>query len=167
MDKIRLSGIVKESTVDGPGLRYVIFTQGCPHHCLGCHNPHTHDYNGGTLVDVETILDEIKANPLLSGITFSGGECFLQPKQCAYIAKEARKLNLNIYAYTGYLYEDLLRMPEVLDFLDQIDILIDGPFILKERNLLLTFRGSNNQRVIDLKETKKQNKIVLHEFEVV
>lgn len=161
MDKIRISGQINDSIVDGPGLRYVIFTQGCLHNCLGCHNPQTHDVNGGTLVDIEEIKANIAKNGLLDGITFSGGEPFLQPKECANIALWAKNRGMNIISFSGYTYEQLLKMDNVKEFLDLVDILIDGPFVLKEKSLNISYRGSRNQRVIDMNETRKQKKVIL------
>ena len=154
-NKIRVAGLTDDSIVDGKGFRFVIFTQGCLHHCKGCHNPETWDMNGGTLMDIDEIKEKIARNGLLDGITFSGGDPFYQPEACANLAKWAKERGLNIWAYTGFLYEELLKMPEVKDFLDLVDVLVDGPFILEEKSLLLNFRGSKNQRVIDLNETKK------------
>jgi len=154
-NKIRVAGLTDDSIVDGKGFRFVIFTQGCLHHCKGCHNPETWDMNGGTLMDIDEIKEKIARNGLLDGITFSGGDPFYQPVACANLAKWAKERGLNIWAYTGFLYEELLKMPEVKDFLDLVDVLVDGPFILEEKSLLLNFRGSKNQRVIDLNETKK------------
>jgi len=154
-NKIRVAGLTDDSIVDGKGFRFVIFTQGCLHHCKGCHNPETWDMNGGTLMDIDEIKEKIARNGLLDGITFSGGDPFYQPVACANLAKWAKERGLNIWAYTGFLYEELLKMPEVKEFLDLVDVLVDGPFILEEKSLLLNFRGSKNQRVIDLNETKK------------
>lgn len=168
MKQIRLSGIVSESIVDGPGLRYVIFTQGCVHRCKGCHNPQTHDINGGYLENSETILKEIKSNPLLSGITFSGGEPFLQPEICAHLAREIKKLGHNIYTYSGFTFEELLEMgksnPSVFAFLALTDVLIDGKFEEEKHHYLLKFKGSENQRVIDVQKSLKAQEVVLHVF---
>ena len=164
-NKIRVAGLTNDSIVDGLGFRFVIFTQGCLHHCKGCHNPETWDMNGGKLMDIEEIKSKIKANGLLDGITFSGGDPFYQPEACANIAKWGKENGLNIWAYTGFLYEELLDMPEVKEFLDLVDVLVDGPFILEEKSLLLNFRGSKNQRVIDLNETRKTGEIVLLEVD--
>jgi len=154
---IRIAGLVQESIVDGPGIRYVIFTQGCPHGCVGCHNPQTHDFEGGRLVEIESILAEIRKNPLLDGITLSGGEPFIQAASCAIIASEVKKYGLNVITYTGYLFEDLYRKAQeckaTADLLNNTDILVDGPFILSQRNILLLFRGSENQRIIDVRKT--------------
>jgi len=154
-NKIRVAGLTNDSIVDGKGFRFVIFTQGCLHHCKGCHNPETWDMNGGNIMDLDDIKDKIARNGLLDGITFSGGDPFYQPKPCAELAKWAKERGLNVWAYTGFVYEELLNMPEVKEFLDLVDVLVDGPFILEEKSLLLNFRGSKNQRVIDLNETRK------------
>jgi anaerobic ribonucleoside-triphosphate reductase activating protein len=154
---IRIAGIVEESIADGPGIRYVIFTQGCPHRCKGCHNPQTHDYSGGKLVKIESIIESIKDNPLLDGITLSGGEPFEQAATCAIIAGEVRRNGLSVITYTGYLFEDLYEKAhsnrDISNLLNNTDILVDGPFILSKRNLLLPFRGSENQRIIDVRKT--------------
>ncbi len=160
-NKIRIAGLTSDSIVDGKGFRFVIFTQGCLHHCKGCHNPETWAMDGGNLMDISEIESMIARNGLLDGITFSGGDPFYQPEACAKIAKWAKERGLNIWAYTGFLYEELLNMPEVKEFLDLVDVLVDGPFTLEEKSLLLNFRGSKNQRVIDLNETRKTGEIVL------
>ncbi|HPU42198.1 MAG TPA: anaerobic ribonucleoside-triphosphate reductase activating protein [Acetivibrio clariflavus] len=162
---IRIAGIIKESIVDGPGIRMVVFAQGCKHRCPGCHNPETHSFDGGTLVTVDSIIDQAKKNPLLDGITFSGGEPFEQAEAFAVLAKEAKKLNLNIVTYTGYTYEYIVE--NFLNFsgwealLNETDILVDGRYEEDKRNLLLKFRGSENQRIIDIKRTKSENRIVV------
>lgn len=163
--KLRISGIVDESIVDGRGIRYVIFTQGCPHHCPGCHNPHTHDFTGGTEVTLAHLLQEIKENPLLRGVTFSGGEPFCQPEALLALAKEIHKTRLDITAYTGYTLEELQTNPNpaVQDLLNEIDVLIDGKFIETQKDLTLRFRGSTNQRMIDMKATRERGELVLIE----
>lgn len=150
---LRIAGVVRESVVDGPGLRYVIFAQGCPHRCPGCHNPETWDPAGGYDVAAEELLADITRNPLLRGVTFSGGEPFLQGGAFAALARALRARGYDIVTYTGYVYEDLLVMddPRVKALLAVTDILIDGPFILAEKDLTLPFRGSRNQRIIDLR----------------
>mgnify|MGYP000962906247 FL=1 len=150
--EIRIAGIEPESVVDGEGIRYVIFTQGCPHRCPGCHNPETHTFDGGRVADIEELFAEIRENPLLKGVTFSGGEPFCQPKPLAELARRVHGIGRDVTTYTGYLYEDLLNMPDpdVADLLAQTDTLIDGPFILAEKDLTLPFRGSRNQRIIKL-----------------
>ena len=151
---LRINGVVAESCVDGPGLRYVIFVQGCPHHCEGCHNPQTHDFHGGNEVSTDKILAEIKSDPLLSGVTFSGGEPFCQAGVLAELAQEIHALGMDVMVYSGWTLEQLKEKAKkeegVKALLDQTDILVDGPFILAERDLELDFRGSRNQRVIYL-----------------
>jgi len=160
---IRLaSDLQNDSIVDGPGLRTVIWTQGCDHNCKGCHNPTTHDFKSGILVNVEEVCNEI-SNTLPSGITFSGGDPMYQPKACAMIAKFAKEKGINVWCYTGFTYEKLVSMNNKLinEFLENIDILVDGPFILEERNLDLLFRGSNNQRLINVPKTLKNGEVIL------
>ncbi|AGC67104.1 anaerobic ribonucleoside-triphosphate reductase activating protein NrdG [Thermoclostridium stercorarium subsp. stercorarium DSM 8532] len=162
---LRIAGIIRESIVDGPGIRMVVFAQGCKHKCPGCHNPETHSFDGGTLVTINSVIELAKKNPLLDGITFSGGEPFEQAEAFAALAREAKKLNLNIMTYTGYTYEYILanasRYRGWGELLDETDILVDGRFELEKRNLLLNFRGSENQRIIDVKRSKAENAVVV------
>lgn len=153
--RIRIAGTVSDSIVDGTGLRFTIFTQGCCHDCPGCHNPETHDPNGGKKMDTEDIIAEFKKNPLMSGITLSGGEPFLQPRACLELAKAAHEIGKDVWAYTGYTLEELRDMADtdVSALLDEIDVLVDGQFVMAERSLELRFRGSKNQRIIDMKKT--------------
>lgn len=155
MSILRVSGVISESIVDGPGMRFVIFAQGCNHHCKGCHNPSTFDLNGGKLVDIDTLMGEIKKNPLLKGVTFSGGEPFLQAGVFAEIAKQCHLLGLDVISYTGYTFENLVsgfeEHPDWKILLNNVDVLIDGPFIEEKKSLLLLFRGSSNQRILDAK----------------
>ena len=150
--------------MDGPGIRYVIFTQGCPHHCRGCHNPETHDPSGGQIADVNTILKQIFSNPLLYGVTFSGGEPFVQAEALVPIAEAVKTKKKHLMIYTGYLYEQLLEMKnkDVQRLLELSDILVDGPFIMEQRDLTLQYRGSKNQRVIYLVKTRQAGDIVLY-----
>lgn len=149
--KIRIAGISNDSIVDGPGLRLTVFTQGCPHHCPGCHNPQSHDFEGGEMRDTASIIDIARENLLLDGVTLSGGEPFAQPDACAEIAKEAHALGLNVWCYSGYTFEALLvGDPSWRNLLENIDILVDGPFILSQRTLDSKFRGSSNQRILDV-----------------
>lgn len=158
--KIRVADIVDESIVDGPGIRMTIFMQGCPHHCAGCHNPSTHDPNGGREIDVAEVIEQMRNNPLLDGITFSGGEPFEQKEAVYQIAKEAQELGLNVWCYTGYTWEDLVRFSWNCRVLAYIDVLVDGRFELEQRTLNLPWRGSANQRVIDATESLFYKKIV-------
>lgn len=163
--RISLSGITGDSIVDGPGLRLTIFTQGCLHHCPGCHNPQTHDPEGGSWADTEDILAAAAENPLLDGITLSGGDPFLQPVPCLALAEGAHKIGLNVWTYTGYTWEALLEEndAEKLALLKETDVLVDGPFLLAERSLELQFCGSRNQRLIDVKKSLAEGKVVLWE----
>ena len=150
--KIRISGIVNDSVVDGPGFRLAVFTQGCPHHCAGCHNPQTHDFEGGREIDTQEIIEKLRGNPLLDGITLTGGEPFCQGAACAELASAAHALGLNVWTYSGYTYEQLLAGDaEQRALLAETDVLVDGPFVLPQRTLELRFRGSANQRLIDVK----------------
>jgi len=159
--QIRIAGLVNDSIVDGPGLRLAVFTQGCPHHCPGCHNPESHAFDGGELRDTDDILAIASDNILLDGITLTGGEPFAQAESCVEIARGAHKLGLNVWCYTGYLFEDLLRgSPEWQALLSEIDVLVDGPFILAQRSLDLHFCGSANQRIIDVPQSVKAQKAV-------
>lgn len=166
--KIRLahSHIQQDSVVDGLGIRAVVWTQGCPHNCEGCHNPETHDFNSGKLVDVDDIKKEISELKNHTGITFSGGDPMCQPEQCIEIAKYAKSLGYDIWCYTGYTYETLTSKQK--EFLEYIDVLIDGKFELSLRSLNLRFKGSSNQRVIDVPLSKKNGTVtILDGFEGV
>lgn len=159
--KIRLADdkLLTDSIVDGEGLRAVLWTQGCSHNCKGCHNPETHDFNKGILVDVEKVKDLIKDLKLQDGITLSGGDPFFQPEACLEIAKFAKEQGLNVWAYTGFLFEDLIKMPKMVDLLKYVDVLVDGKFELENKSLNVKFRGSTNQRIINVKKSLKQQKV--------
>jgi len=161
---IQIAGVVKESIVDGPGLRFVVFAQGCPHHCEGCHNPATHDFNGGYTCESQAIINAIDKDPILSGVTFSGGEPFHQAEAFYLLALKLKEKELNLLSFSGYTYEELISMGEnnsyVIKLLNLLDLLIDGRFILEERDLTLNFKGSRNQRFIDLNQTRETGRIV-------
>jgi len=158
---IRLAGIVDESIVDGPGFRLAVFTQGCPHHCPGCHNPNTHDFDGGKEERTENIIERMRDNVLLDGITLTGGEPFCQPKACAELAREAHLIGLNVWSYSGYTFEELLNgKPEWQELLAEIDVLVDGRFLLEKRTLECRFRGSSNQRLIDVPKSLRLGKAI-------
>ncbi|MBR4860645.1 MAG: anaerobic ribonucleoside-triphosphate reductase activating protein [Firmicutes bacterium] len=167
--KIRIAGVVRESFVDGPGIRFVVFCQGCPHRCPGCHNPATHDFDGGYDCEIEKILDAVEKNPMLDGVTFSGGEPLCQPEAFLELAREIRSRfpQLNILIFTGYTYEELQKMwdgrPALKELLDLIDYLIDGRYMQEQRDLTLQFRGSRNQRIIDMNATREEGIVVLSE----
>lgn len=159
---VRIAGIIRESIVDGPGIRFVVFTQGCPHHCPGCHNPESHDPAGGYDCEIDTILTEIQKDPLLKGVTFSGGEPFEQPEPLAELAEQIKALGLDLFIYTGYLFEELQqRQDAATDRLIALaDYIVDGPFILAEKSLELKFRGSRNQRMIDVRRTLEAGTVI-------
>ncbi len=164
---IRMAGVIRESIVDGPGLRFVVFAQGCPHGCPGCHNPATHDFHGGKDCSLDKILAAIDQNPLLDGVTFSGGEPMSQPEAFYNLAEAIKERGLNLIIYTGYTYEELQKLgesrPAVRKLLELTDLLIDGRFVLEQRDLSLLFRGSRNQRVIDMNRTRESGKLTLAE----
>lgn len=156
---IKIAGLVPESYVDGPGIRFAIFMQGCHRHCDGCHNPITHDPNAGFTADTDDIISQIKHNSLLHGITLTGGEPFLQPVPAIEIAQAAKNFGLNVWCYTGFTFDDVKSSP-LLNF---VDVLVDGEFRLADRDLDLRFRGSRNQRLIDVPKSLAANKIILWE----
>ncbi len=170
MKKIRIAGISQESIVDGPGIRLVVFSQGCPHKCAGCHNPESHDSEAGTSISIEEILEEVRSNPLLDGLTLSGGEPFLQAEALVDLAREVKKMGLDIITYTGYSFEELLKEQDKRkgwrELLSLTDLLVDGRFILDQRNLLLTFRGSENQRIIDVVKSLKEGRVIERDFQL-
>lgn len=159
--KLRVAALVNDSIVDGPGLRYGLYVQGCPHRCEGCHNPQTHPFDGGFEMDTDKIWEEIEENPLLSGITLSGGDPISQAKPLVEIAKKAKENGLSVWCYTGYLFEDLWddQDDDVMELLRYIDVLVDGPFILDQRTLELPFRGSKNQRLVDVPHSLEDGKV--------
>lgn len=167
-DTLRIAGTVNDSIVDGPGIRLAIFTQGCPHRCKGCHNPQTHDFGGGEDVTLESLLEMIKGNPLLDGVTYSGGEPFCQAKQLYELGMEIKKLGMNIVTYTGYIFEYLTEQGSSENYYNELlsvtDWLVDGPFELDKRDILLKFRGSSNQRIIDVKKSLSEKKVVQTEI---
>lgn len=162
---MRIAGLVQDSIVDGPGLRFAVFTQGCPHCCVGCHNPETHDKNGGIEMPVEEIVNKIRANPLTDGVTLSGGEPFSQAGDCALIADAAKKEGLNVWTYTGYTFEELSQSsdPAAKKLLSLTDVLIDGKFILPERTMSFKWRGSRNQRLIDVQKSLAEGRAIVIE----
>lgn len=165
--KIRLASPVlqSDSIVDGEGIRAVLWTQGCSHKCPGCQNPQTHSFEDGFLVDIEEIKRQIDDLEGQDGVTFSGGDPLFQVSECLEIAKYIKSKKMNVWCYTGFTYEALMKLmkerPEIKEFLKTIDVLVDGPFILEKKSYDCVFRGSTNQRIIDTKESLKENKICL------
>jgi len=159
---LELSGIVSDSIVDGPGIRTAIFSQGCPHHCPGCHNPETWEFGCGTPIPVEAVVEIIQSNPLCRGVTFSGGEPFAQAAAFAKLARLLKAKGYEVASYTGYTFEQLLNgKPAQKDLLSTIDILIDGPFLLEEKSLEIAFRGSRNQRILDVPKSLAAGEAVI------
>ncbi|MDD3170733.1 MAG: anaerobic ribonucleoside-triphosphate reductase activating protein [Bacilli bacterium] len=161
MDLIRIAGIINDSIVDGPGLRLTIFTQGCYHACKGCHNPETHDINGGFKMSIDDIMEMVDSNPLLSGITISGGEPILQWSKCAILAKKAKERKLNVMMYTGYEFEKIVKIPNISQLLENVDWIVDGEFVEEKKSLDIKYRGSTNQRIIDVKKTYEKKEVVI------
>ena len=161
---LRIAGVIRESIVDGPGLRFVLFTQGCTHNCEGCHNPATHALDGGYEIEAERVLTEFFKNPLLKGITLSGGEPFLQARDLIPIAKAVREGKKDVVIYTGYTLEALRAMnnADVNELLENCDVLVDGAYIEELKDIRLKFRGSANQRVIDVQKTLEKGECVLY-----
>ena len=158
---VNLAGIVTDSIVDGPGLRTTLFAQGCPHHCEGCHNPETWDFSGGTEVSAEAAVEIVKSSPLCRGVTFSGGEPFAQAEGFAEIAKALKEIGYEVASYSGYTFEELLDGTDGQKaLLHYLDVLIDGPFLMREKSLEIAFRGSRNQRILDVKESLAAGKAV-------
>ena len=162
---LRIAGIMRESIVDGPGIRFAIFCQGCPHNCPDCHNPETHDFEGGMDVTIDRLLKEIDKNKLLKGVTFSGGEPTCQAEGFAALGEEVKKRGLTITLFSGYTYEQLMERSKSEQALSRLleltDLLIDGPFVKEKKDLTLAFRGSSNQRLIDMNKTRSAGRIVL------
>jgi len=163
--RLAVNEIQRDSIVDGEGIRSVIWTQGCIHNCPGCHNPETHSFHEGISVDIELLKEKISKLEGQDGITFSGGDPMEQARACYELAKHSKKIGLNVWCYTGYTFEDLLKKAEhvvdIRNFLEHIDVLVDGKFIIAEKSYDVTFRGSKNQRLIDVPASLKNNKVVV------
>ncbi|NLZ38660.1 MAG: anaerobic ribonucleoside-triphosphate reductase activating protein [Firmicutes bacterium] len=166
--QLKLAAVHKQSVVDGPGVRTVIFAQGCPHHCPGCHNRQTHNFAGGRWVDVKELAAEILQDRYIRNVTFSGGEPFAQAQPLAALAAILKSRGLHLVVYSGYTYEELLLKSKtetaVADLLAAADLLIDGPFLAEQKDLTLLYRGSSNQRIIDVPASLQCGKIVLSEL---
>lgn len=164
--KVRLAADIQpDSIIDGAGIRTVIWFQGCLHNCLGCHNPETHDMNGGILYEIDDIKEKLKNLKYQNGVTLSGGDPFFQPEAALEIAKYAHNLNMNVWAYTGYLYDALINGNKLQkELLENIDVLVDGKFELDKKSLNCKFRGSTNQRLIDVSKSMSEGKVVLYDI---
>lgn len=162
---VRLAGIAYESLVNGPGMRRVFFSQGCKHNCKGCFNPETHNFDGGEIMDMDKLIKDVLDNPLLKGVTFSGGDPIEQAHSFSYMANIFKSSNLNIWCYTGYKFEDLIKKMEldksIKDLLNNIDVLVDGKFEINNKKEGLKFKGSSNQRIIDVKKSLESGEIVV------
>lgn len=162
--KIRLAAdLQSDSIVDGIGIRTVIWTQGCSHNCAYCHNPETHDFKGGELVELEDVAERLKTLNGQTGVTFSGGDPMFQAKQCSILASIVHELGMDVWAYTGFTFEELLDLgnKDILEFLSNIDVLVDGKFKIEEKSFDLEFRGSRNQRIIDVPKSLENHEVVL------
>ena len=169
--KVRIAGIEKNSIVDGEGLRYTIFLQGCNHECKGCHNPETWDFNGGSEIDTDELLNNICTDPIIDGVTLSGGDPLFQAKNLIEFAKQIKSKGLDIWIYTGFVFDEFLKYVNnekadkritnsMIELLKIADVVVDGPFKIEHRSLDCTFRGSTNQRIIDTKKSFENNKII-------
>ena len=160
---IRLAGIVPESIVDGPGYRLAVFVQGCPHACPGCHNPKTHDFAGGYLSDTAEIIAKLGKNPLVRGVTLTGGEPMMQAAALCEVASAAKEKGMSVWCYTGFTLEALQKenQSDRMRLLSFVDVLVDGPYIAHERSLDLLYCGSKNQRLIDMRKTRETGEITL------
>ena len=156
-----LADIVMDSIVDGPGIRTTVFAQGCSHRCPGCQNPHTWEVGCGVTVSAERVLEMVESNPLCRGVTFSGGEPFDQAEGFTHLARLLKEKGYEVASYTGYTFEELLTLPVWRTLLEQIDVLIDGPFVLAEKSLELNFRGSRNQRILNVPASLEAGQAVL------
>lgn len=162
---IRIAGFNDNSIVDGIGVRYTVYLQGCKHNCNGCHNPETHDFNGGVLMNTQDIVSDFSKYKWFDGITLSGGDPFFQPVAAKELADKTHELNKTVWCYTGYTIEQIMNTgtEEMKSLLNSIDILVDGKFDLSKKTLNKRFIGSSNQRIIDVKQTMSTGNIVLKE----
>lgn len=160
-ETLRLAGIVNDSITDGPGLRLAVFLQGCPRRCEGCHNPTSQSFDGGYDMRDEEILEKIKKNPILSGVTLTGGEPFGQAEKLVPLATAIKDLGLELAIYTGYTFEEVLADEKMSRLARIADIIIDGEFVLAKRDISQKFKGSKNQRIIDVKESLEKGETVL------
>lgn len=157
---ISVLSIVHDTMVDGPGFRTSIYCAGCPNHCPGCHNPQSWDISHGTMTSTDELMKEIMSDPF-ANVTFSGGDPMFQAAGFAELARAIREQSSkSIWCFTGYLFENLVKNPEQLELLRQIDVLVDGPFVQALRDEDLFFRGSSNQRIINVQKSLKEGRII-------
>lgn len=165
---VRLAGIAYESLVNGPGMRRVFFAQGCKHNCEGCFNPETHDFSGGEEKNMDDLIKDVLKNKMIKGITFSGGDPIEQAGKFSYMAKAFKDSGLNIWCYTGYTFEELLRKRKedkgIEELLNNVDVLVDGRFEINNKKDGLRFKGSMNQRIINVEESLNSGNIVTLEY---
>lgn len=161
--KLQIAGIIDDSTVDGPGVRYAIFTQGCSHYCPGCHNPETHDYNSGTNIEIDDLLADIACFKYIKGVTLSGGEPFDQPEALTEFVVRLKNKGYDVLIFSGYTFEEIMLDHAKIKILRYTDTLIDGRFDINRRTLNLRFRGSSNQRIIDVPQSLAKSQICLKE----
>lgn len=157
---MKLAGEIKHSLVNGPGIRYVIFFQGCPHRCPGCQNPETHDLAGGAEVNPDNLIERISSTKCLDGVTLSGGDPLMQPEECAKIAAAVQPMGLNVWLYTGWTMEEILADPLKRKSVRDVDVIVDSPFIQSLRSEACLWRGSSNQRLIDVQQSLKENRVI-------
>ena len=167
--QLRVAGIVNDSITDGPGIRLALFVQGCPHRCAECHNPQTHDFAAGTVMEITEIAEKIRQNPMLTGVTYSGGEPFCQAQALANLSDLIAPLKLDLAAYSGYTFEELLELSRkdegIAALLRRIRTLVDGPYVRELRDYRQKFKGSSNQRVIDVQKSLGCGSVVLDDSE--
>ena len=165
---MNISGINFESVVDGEGVRIVVFVSGCLHNCKGCHNPTSHSFEAGRPFTEELqdeIIDYINKTPFISGATISGGDPMYSAKAVAAFVRRLKTevKDISLWIYSGFRYENILQNSEMLELLKLCDVLVDGEFILEQRDMTLSYKGSRNQRIIDIQKSLTQNEIVLWE----
>jgi len=162
---ISVSGITHSSAVDGTGFRDVLFVNYCPHHCDGCHNPETWDRKNGRLMTVQSVYEELTKSEI-TNITFSGGEPFEQARELAFLAKYIKMHHKkDFWVYSGYTFEQIIADPEKKVLLEECDVLVDGRFEKENRSLNMRFKGSHNQRIIDIHKSLKTGEVVLFELD--
>lgn len=161
--QLQVAGIIDDSVVDGPGVRYTIFTQGCAHNCPDCHNPETHDYNGGTSVKIDDLMADIARSKYIKGVTLSGGEPFDQPEALTELVARLKNKGYDVMLFSGYTFEEIVQDSVKLQALGYADTLIDGRFDMRKRTHTLRFRGSSNQRIIDVRQSLAKGQIQLRE----